>query len=629
MQSDVQTQFYEKNLIALKKRFPVEAELLERVDPSRELKVEVLETGDYALCQKNADTRTTFHPASTYQREQIFVQINEQLAQIKKMEQYLPFFSFLFCGLDAGMRVWYFLNHAPAHCTLYIYERHSEVLKAILTQFDFTAIIESPRVFFFCGADADKRLLEYCERKEAKIPLWYSMTFRDSDKDLYTRVLTEVLKKTKEVFLIAPRVMSGYQNLQKSDIIRAFDPQHRALNILGILDTSTKVMQHVTRDCMNTFRGLGHNTLTIEASGSVSGYYFFKTVDQFKPHMFFQINHLSKEALPAMDNLITVTWVLDPLYFMFNPKIPVESKMGVYDQVLVMARDFMTTDLLKLGFPRERLHHLYFGADIEKYKPVELSDEDRRRYAADISYIGNYHDWAETYQIMPRPFVDDLYAQMVETETFYPEHIKKIIVELERKHGPLTLSPDAIRYYETYFGKDFSHEYVFMVYGWLALSGAAMRMSYLASIGDMGLGIYGMGWEKDSRFARNSRGYVAAGTEASKAFAASKINLHLGSFTNNHPRLFNVIASGGFLLTHLTPEDEGPGGIGDLFEIGKEIEVFRTKKEMREKIEYYLSHESQRRQIALAGYQRLMREHTMAHRMNQALDIVYKGLMRE
>jgi spore maturation protein CgeB len=143
------------------------------------------------------------------------------------------------------------------------------------------------------------------------------------------------------------------------------------------------------------------------------------------------------------------------------------------------------------------------------------------------------------------------------------------------------------------------------------------------------LNIYGSGWVNDARFKAHAQGEIFDREELCKAYNASKISLNISHTSNNHPRIFDIIASGGFLLTRLTTEDEDEGGIGELFEIGKEIEVFRTKEELRRKVEYYLAHDEEREAIARSGRERLLKEHTMKHRMQQVLDIVYQGLLKE
>ena len=79
-------------------------------------------------------------------------------------------------------------------------------------------------------------------------------------------------------------------------------------------------------------------------------------------------------------------------------------------------------------------------------------------------------------------------------------------------------------------------------------------------------------------------------------------------------RVFNVTASGGFLLTDYKEELE------DLFTVGTEVECYRTPREMLEKAEYYISHPNEAKRIAEAGYRRTVENHTFAHRAASLLD---------
>jgi hypothetical protein len=87
----------------------------------------------------------------------------------------------------------------------------------------------------------------------------------------------------------------------------------------------------------------------------------------------------------------------------------------------------------------------------------------------------------------------------------------------------------------------------------------------------------------------------------SKALGAAKIALGLLSrlAPDRHTtRTFEIPASGGFLLAERTEEHQ------ELFEDGKEAVFFDGLDELREKIRYYLAHESQRKGIAAAGRER-------------------------
>lgn len=93
-------------------------------------------------------------------------------------------------------------------------------------------------------------------------------------------------------------------------------------------------------------------------------------------------------------------------------------------------------------------------------------------------------------------------------------------------------------------------------------------------------------------------GSVDYHTEMPLVFAGSKINLNitLRSIHSGIPlRVLDIMACGGFVLTNWQTE------IAESFVEGKEIVTYSSLEECLAKVEYYLAHEEERRQIASAG----------------------------
>ncbi len=76
-------------------------------------------------------------------------------------------------------------------------------------------------------------------------------------------------------------------------------------------------------------------------------------------------------------------------------------------------------------------------------------------------------------------------------------------------------------------------------------------------------------------------------------------------------RIFEIPAQGGFLMTG------DADNLKDYYQDEKEIVVFRNSSDLVEKCRYYLNHESQRQDIARAGYERTMRDHTYEKRFTE------------
>jgi hypothetical protein len=116
----------------------------------------------------------------------------------------------------------------------------------------------------------------------------------------------------------------------------------------------------------------------------------------------------------------------------------------------------------------------------------------------------------------------------------------------------------------------------------------------------------------------------ASGKEMYQVLHSAKIafNRHIdvaGDCANNM-RLYEATGVGTFLIT------DWKKNLHEMFELGKEVVAYHTPEECAELIQYYLEHEDEREQIARAGQQRTLREHTYYQRMQELVDIVERHL---
>jgi len=115
-------------------------------------------------------------------------------------------------------------------------------------------------------------------------------------------------------------------------------------------------------------------------------------------------------------------------------------------------------------------------------------------------------------------------------------------------------------------------------------------------------------------------GRFVAREEKAKAYGAAKIVfnvMHYAEFLGCNLRLFEAAACGGFVIVDHRPN------IHEMFEPGKEIVTFENRDELKEKIDYYLSHEEERRTIADAGYERAQRDHMYPERLTKMLGHIF------
>lgn len=120
--------------------------------------------------------------------------------------------------------------------------------------------------------------------------------------------------------------------------------------------------------------------------------------------------------------------------------------------------------------------------------------------------------------------------------------------------------------------------------------------------------------------------------ETAEAYNGSKIviNLHRSheddTVNNNavkipaaspNPRTFEISACATLQIS------DSRSDLAKYYTPGVEIETYSSPEELLDKIEYYLAHEEERRQIALNALERTFRDHTYSKRLNEMLSIIY------
>lgn len=102
--------------------------------------------------------------------------------------------------------------------------------------------------------------------------------------------------------------------------------------------------------------------------------------------------------------------------------------------------------------------------------------------------------------------------------------------------------------------------------------------------------------------------------EASEKYAQSKICFNISMKDDLNMRCFEVMGSKSLLLT------DRQSNIEEFFEDKKDLVLYDSLDDMVEKAKYYLSHDDEREAIALSGYNKVISNHTIDHRLKVILD---------
>lgn len=99
-------------------------------------------------------------------------------------------------------------------------------------------------------------------------------------------------------------------------------------------------------------------------------------------------------------------------------------------------------------------------------------------------------------------------------------------------------------------------------------------------------------------------------------FKTAKINLNISlrSIKSGIPlRAFDILGAGGFLLTNYQAD------FADCYTAGEDFVYYESKEDLLNKIDYYLTHEKERAEIARNGCEKTKARHTYQHRIEEML----------
>jgi len=96
------------------------------------------------------------------------------------------------------------------------------------------------------------------------------------------------------------------------------------------------------------------------------------------------------------------------------------------------------------------------------------------------------------------------------------------------------------------------------------------------------------------------------------------LNISLRSITSGIPlRCFEILGSEGFLISNYQED------FADCYVADEDYVYYESKDDLLGKIDYYLSHESLRKEIAHNGFMRTLENHTFLHRAGEIIDVLF------
>lgn len=268
-------------------------------------------------------------------------------------------------------------------------------------------------------------------------------------------------------------------------------------------------------------------------------------------------------------------------------------------------------------FGIKNVYYLPLATEVEYFEKVAVTEEDRIKFKADVSFVGRLYD--------KRGF-DNLFEEHAEYLRTEAESIAKSCdCTWDGVTGVYNKASDELIDYmlnrDEYLpwrGYRIDPRYCCESVRLAQRCNEIERIRILNHLAEQyKVVLYSDDGGKEKLKNVEVRPWVGYWTDMPKVFNLSKINLNITSrsIESGIPqRVFDIMAVGGFCLTNYQPELE------DYFEIGKDLEVYHNLDELCAKVGYYLQHEEARTRIAINGYNKVKKKHSYIKRFEYIMD---------
>ena len=336
----------------------------------------------------------------------------------------------------------------------------------------------------------------------------------------------------------------------------------------------------------------------------------------------FTVNYFTPIAEACGDaGVMYISWSYD------SP-MRIESDKGLYfDTTKIFAFDALEVDEVRKKYGLNNVWHMPLAVSTRRFDRYIPSSAERKKYKAEISFIGQLYDNGLYYDLQHVPEYWQEYIRAltdVQLDTYGKDIMRPALTEEVRQAVSTPAFMEAIGnavYLKGEPRPDIIQELFLWI--WMCRNVTFRERLMILEL----LGRYHQvkfySYQK-SEVLRNVEqcGQVDWFEEMPKVFKCSKINLNISvrKIVSAIPqRCLDIMACGGFLLSNYQPE------LADLVPSDACV-MYESIGDAYEKAGYYLRHEEERKRIARRGYEAMKKDFTYHERLEKIFRIT--GLIK-
>ena len=344
-----------------------------------------------------------------------------------------------------------------------------------------------------------------------------------------------------------------------------------------------------------------------------------------KPDMVFTSNYYPPIAEASNETGTKyVSWVYDSPHVLLYSCTTIYETNHIYVFDMEQYEEFNRSGIKTVHYMPLAANPLRLRITIEDKGQQELFKNSRFYNKADIAFVGGMYDEDHTFfrrlkniSGYTRGYLEGVISSQMQVwgYNFVRSMMREDLMDDMARDLPMHPKPDSVA----------SREYLFSEYCINREITSRERMEYLKAVGSTfakpdkpGLDLYT--GNKDLKIEGvYNHGPIDHYATAPFVYDKAKININISlrSIHTGIPlRCFEILGSGGFLLSNYQAD------FADCYVDGEDYVSFGSKEDMLGKIEYYLSHEKERQEIAANGLRKTMEDHTYLKRLAQIFENV-------
>lgn len=326
--------------------------------------------------------------------------------------------------------------------------------------------------------------------------------------------------------------------------------------------------------------------------------------ESFKPDFLFTVNHLGFDSEGYLQRELEKIGVPSAVYYVDSPLLIMEDpeKMSSELSQIFCWDEYYVGRLRDLGF--HSVEYLPLATDINFFHPREPG-EIPQEYRTRLAFVGDSLNKAI------QDHISVLEPSMISAQ------VEREIESLQSKNGKVL--PEILEAAADKMKFTGSEQRRRFIAAWLMKIHQRERLKTIENISDLGLTIFGDDYWEGMFSGRKPalRGLVRYFDQLPFIYAGAEIGFNATSFQmprGLNQRAFDIPAAGGFLLTDYRPALE------EIFDLKKDIAVYKDSAEARELVDYYLKHPQQREKMSASAREKIITAHTYDHRIETIIN---------